>query len=58
MLWETNDDFSFDEKNDTSESWIAKRSTEWEELMSKYQMPLSIAKSNEKWVLMERIFEL
>lgn len=31
---------------------------EWEELMWKYQQPLPSAKADEKWVPMERIFDL
>ena len=31
---------------------------EWEELMWKFQTPLVNAKPGEKWLLMERIFEL
>jgi len=31
---------------------------EWEELMWKYQQALPSAKPGEKWVLMDRIFEL
>ena len=31
---------------------------EWEELMWKYQRPLASAKPGEKWVPMERIFDL
>lgn len=31
---------------------------EWEELMWKYQQPLPWAKAGEKWVLMNKIFDL
>lgn len=31
---------------------------EWEQLMWKFQKPLSWAKAGEKWVLMNRIFKL
>ncbi|OYX85880.1 MAG: hypothetical protein B7Y83_03325 [Flavobacteriales bacterium 32-34-25] len=31
---------------------------EWEELMWKFQQALPFAKSGEKWMLMEKIFEL
>lgn len=30
----------------------------WEALMWKYQQALPFAKSGEKWMLMERVFEL
>jgi len=31
---------------------------DWEELMSRFQQPLPWAKEGEKWVLMDRIFQL
>jgi L-rhamnose mutarotase len=31
---------------------------EWEQLMWKFQQPLPGSKPGEKWMLMERIFEL
>jgi L-rhamnose mutarotase len=31
---------------------------EWEALMWKYQKPVSGARPGEKWVLMEKIFEI
>ena len=31
---------------------------EWEQLMWKYQQPLPWAKEGEKWLMMERIFQL
>jgi len=31
---------------------------EWEKLMWTYQKPLPFAKTGEKWMLMEKIFEL
>lgn len=58
MLWETEDNFRLEEKNADIDSRIAKLSSEWEELMSKYQVPLSMAEPGDKWVLMEKIFEL
>lgn len=56
MIMETNDNFSFAEK--------AKRDAEnpkvqeWETLMWKFQKALPQAKSGEKWILMDKIFEL
>ena len=58
MIWETDDDFDLKRKTDNSELWIENRSEEWEKLMSKYQIPLPFAKQDEKWTLMEKIFEL
>jgi L-rhamnose mutarotase len=31
---------------------------EWEQLMWKYQKPLPLAKPGEKWLLMEKVFDL
>lgn len=56
MIMETNEDFSFDKKNemDSGNPTVQK----WEELMWKYQQALPFAKPGDKWVLMTRIFEL
>jgi L-rhamnose mutarotase len=56
MIMETEDDFSFELKNkmDANNPVVQ----EWEELMWKYQQALPIAKEGEKWMLMDKIFEL
>lgn len=56
MIIEANEGFSFDEKskNDANDPKIQ----EWEELMWKFQKALPFAKPGEKWMLMEKIFEL
>jgi len=56
MIMETNDSFTFERKAamDTANQKVQ----EWETLMWKFQQPLKNAKPGEKWVLMERIFEL
>jgi len=56
MLIEANDDFSFEKKKviDANNPKVQ----EWEELMWKFQQCLPFAKSGEKWMLMEKIFEL
>jgi L-rhamnose mutarotase len=56
MIMETEDQFSFDEKGrmDQANSKVQ----EWETLMWKYQQALPFAKPGEKWMLMERVFEL
>jgi len=56
MIMETTDNFSFEHKAamDASNSKVQ----EWETLMWKFQQPLPSAKPGEKWVLMNRIFEL
>lgn len=56
MIMETNDEFSFEQKNAADAA--NKRVQEWETLMWKYQQALPIAKPGEKWILMERIFAL
>jgi L-rhamnose mutarotase len=56
MIMETNDTFSFERKAemDTGNPKVQ----EWETLMWKFQQPLENAKPGEKWVLMNKIFEL
>jgi L-rhamnose mutarotase len=55
MIMETVDDFTFEKKAafDASNPKVK----EWEDFMWKYQVPLPWAKPNEKWVLMEQIFQ-
>jgi len=56
MIMETDDDFSFEHKAimDSSNEKVQ----EWEKLMWKFQQPLPWAKEGEKWVLMNKIFQL
>jgi L-rhamnose mutarotase len=56
MIMETNETFSFDRKKqmDDSNEVVQK----WEDLMWNYQQALPKAKPGEKWVLMNKIFEL
>ena len=56
MVMETEDDFSFDRKSDMDAANL--KVQEWEKLMWKYQQPLPWAKSGEKWLLMDKIFQL
>ena len=56
MIMEVNDTFSFDRKS--SMDAVNEKVQEWETLMWKYQQPVPGAKSGEKWMLMDRIFEL
>lgn len=56
MIMDTDDDFSFDRKAEMDSSNVKVK--EWEQLMWKFQKPLSFAKPGEKWMLMERIFKL
>jgi L-rhamnose mutarotase len=56
MILEANDDFSFEKKAalDSANPKVQ----EWEELMWKYQQALPQAKVGEKWLLLEKIFDL
>ncbi len=56
MVMEVNEDFSFEKKSiaDT----VNPRVQAWEELMWQFQQPLPWANEGEKWVLMDKIFEL
>lgn len=56
MIIEADDDFSFEKKSamDAGNATVQ----EWEELMWKFQLALPGAKPGEKWMLMNKIFEL
>jgi len=56
MVMEVNADFSFEKKNASDAA--SEKVQEWEQLMWKYQQALPSAKPGEKWMLMEKIFEL
>jgi L-rhamnose mutarotase len=56
MIMETEEHFSFEQKNKMDASNA--RVQEWEQLMWKFQQPLPWAKEGEKWVIMDKIFEL
>lgn len=56
MIIEANEDFSFDKKSAADAN--NPRVQEWEDLMWKFQQALPWVKSGEKWMLMEKIFEL
>ena len=56
MIMLVNNSFSF-EKKSTIDAMNPKVQ-EWETLMWQYQQALPIAKSGEKWLLMEKIFQL
>jgi L-rhamnose mutarotase len=56
MIMETIDEFSFEKKSAADSS--NQKVQQWEDLMWKYQQALPIAKKGEKWMLMEKIFEL
>lgn len=56
MIMETVDDFSFEEKARMDNSNPSVQ--EWEQFVWKFQKALPWAKPGEKWVLMEKIFQL
>jgi L-rhamnose mutarotase len=56
MIMEVNDEFSFEKKGAMDAG--NEKVQEWETLMWKYQQALPGAKPREKWMLMDKIFEL
>jgi len=56
MIMDVNDEFSLEKKAAADAG--NEKVREWETLMWKYQQALSGAKPGEKWIQMDRIFEL
>jgi len=56
MIMETSDDFSFENKAEMDRN--NPKVQEWEQLMWKFQQALPWAKKDEKWILMDKIFQL
>ncbi|MBS1525708.1 MAG: L-rhamnose mutarotase [Bacteroidetes bacterium] len=56
MVMETDESFSFGRKAAMDEA--NPKVQEWEQLMWKFQQAIPGSKPGEKWVLMDRIFEL
>lgn len=56
MIMKTKDDFSFEKKAKLDES--NEKVQEWETLMWEFQQRLPFSAPGEKWVLMEKIFQL
>lgn len=56
MIMEVDDSFSFEKKDELDKKNA--KVQEWETLMWKYQQELPIAKKGEKWILMEKIYQL
>jgi L-rhamnose mutarotase len=56
MIMETNKAFSFENKSKMDSE--NPKVQEWESLMWKYQKALPNSKKGEKWVLMDKIFQL
>jgi len=56
MIMETKDSFNFEKKGKADA--INPKVQEWEVLMWKYQQAIPGSKPGEKWMLMEKIFDL
>lgn len=56
MIMEVTEDFSFEAKSQADAA--NPKVQEWETLMWQFQQPLPFAQLGEKWVLMDKIFEL
>jgi L-rhamnose mutarotase len=56
MIMEVNETFSFENKSAADAA--NPKVQEWEQLMWKFQQALPLAKPGEKWMLMEKIFQL
>ena len=56
MIMDTDDTFSFEKKSAADAA--NPKVQEWEKLMWKYQQAVKGAQKGEKWVLMEKIFQL
>ena len=56
MIMVVNDSFSFEQKNNMDANNL--KVQEWETLMWNYQQALPMAKEGEKWMLMDKIFQL
>jgi L-rhamnose mutarotase len=56
MIMETDESFSFERKSIMDATNV--KVQEWEALMWKFQQPLPWARAGEKWILMEKIFQL
>jgi L-rhamnose mutarotase len=56
MIMETEESFSFERKAEMDAA--NPKVQEWEQLMWKFQQPLPWASAGEKWVLMNKIYQL
>ena len=56
MIMEVNDDFTFEGKAQVDAKYP--ENEKWEELMWNYQQALPFAKPGEKWLLMDKVFQL
>lgn len=56
MILEATDDFTFEKKATLDANNAAVQA--WEKLMWRFQKPLKEAKEGEKWLMMDKIFQL
>ncbi len=56
MIMEVNDRFHFEAKHKADAD--NPKVLEWEQLMWNFQQPLPFAKPGEKWILMDKIFDM
>lgn len=56
MVMEVNEEFSFEDKSFADA--INPKVQEWEKIMWQFQQPLPFAKPGEKWMLMNKIFDM
>lgn len=56
MIMDVDDSFSFEKKSNMDK--MNSKVQEWEELMWEYQKALPTAKPDEKWILMDKIYQL
>ena len=56
MIMETEENFSFERKSGMDAA--NPKVQEWEQLMWKFQQPLPWAPEGEKWIIMDKIFQL
>ena len=56
MIMETEDDFTFEKK--AAMDAANPKVQEWEKFVWKFQQPLPWSKKGEKWILMQKIFQL
>ena len=56
MIMDTDESFSFERKAEMDAG--NPKVQEWEQLMWKYQQAMPFAKPGEKWVIMDKIFQL
>lgn len=56
MIMEVNNEFSFEKKSNMDNN--NPKVQEWETLMWNYQQALPTAKKGEKWMLMDKIYQL